>query len=107
MLSPDPVKRGLNPYPYCDNDPVNYVDPTGEIPSIVAGGILGGLFGGGAGFIGSAINQVTAGEKFSWRKAWGSAANGAVVGAARGALVGSGAGIPLAFATDFTAGSIG
>ena len=29
MLSPDPVKRGLNGYPYCGNGPVNYVDPAG------------------------------------------------------------------------------
>ncbi|MCX4299146.1 MAG: hypothetical protein OSJ73_19315, partial [Lachnospiraceae bacterium] len=43
----------------------------------------------------------------NWKKAIGSAANGAVVGAARGALIGSGAGIPLAFATDFVAGSVG
>ena len=41
MMGKDPVKRGLNAYPYCDNDPVNYVDPTGEIASIVAGGIAG------------------------------------------------------------------
>ncbi len=107
MLSPDPVKRSLNPYPYCDNDPVNYVDPTGEIPTILAGAGLGGFFGGAAGFLDSAINQVAAGEKFNWRKAFGSAANGALVGAAKGALVGSGAGIPLAFATDFAAGSLG
>ena len=37
MMGKDPVKRGLNAYPYCDNDPVNYVDPTGEISNIVVG----------------------------------------------------------------------
>ncbi len=94
MLAPDPVKRSLNPYPYCDNDPVNYNDPTGEIPTILAGGLLGGLFGGASGFLGSTISQVTSGEEFNWRKALGAGANGAVVGAARGALIGSGAGIP-------------
>ena len=107
MLSPDPIKRRINPYPYCDNDPVNYNDPTGEIPSILAAGFIGGLLGGASGFIGSAASQLTGGGKFNWKKAIGSAANGAVVGAAKGALVGSGAGIPLAFATDFAAGSIG
>ena len=47
------------------------------------------------------------GGKFNWKKAAGSAANGAVVGVARGALIGSGAGIPTAFAMDFVAGSVG
>ena len=107
MLSPDPIKRSLNPYPYCENDPVNYVDPTGEIPSILAGGFSGFIIGGAAGFVGSAVSQIGSGRKFDWRKAAGAAANGAVVGAAKGALIGSGAGIPLAFATDFAAGSIG
>ena len=107
MLSPDPIKRRINPYPYCDNDPVNYNDPTGEIPSILLGASLGGIIGGASGFIGSAASQLTGGGKFNWKKAIGSAANGAVVGAARGALIGSGAGIPFAFATDFVAGSVG
>ncbi len=107
MLSPDPVKRNVNPYPYCDNDPVNYNDPTGEIANILVGAGLGGFFGGAAGFLGNAASQLMDGGKFNWRKAFGSAANGALVGAAKGALVGSGAGIPLAFATDFAAGSLG
>ncbi len=33
--------------PCCDNDPVNYVDPTGEIANIIAGSAAG-LFIGGA-----------------------------------------------------------
>ena len=107
MLSPDPIKRRINPYPYCDNDPVNYNDPTGEIPSILLGASLGGIIGGASGFIGSAASQLTGGGKFNWKKAAGAAANGAVVGAAKGALIGSGAGIPIAFATDFVAGSVG
>ena len=32
MLSRDPVKRGLNGYPYCGSDPVNHTDPTGKFP---------------------------------------------------------------------------
>ena len=40
MLGKDPIKRGLNPYPYCDNDPVDYTDPTGEIPSIVVSALI-------------------------------------------------------------------
>ena len=47
MMGKDPVKRGVNGSPYCDNDPVNYVDPTGEIANIIAGSAAG-LFIGGA-----------------------------------------------------------
>ncbi len=107
MLSPDPVKRNVNPYPYCDNDPVNYNDPTGEIANILVGAGLGGFFGGAAGFLGNAASQLMDGGKFNWRKAAGAAANGAVVGAAKGALVGSGVGVLGAFATDFAAGFLG
>ena len=68
MMGKDPVKRGLNGYPYCDNDPVNYVDPTGEIANIIAGGIAGGVIGGAFGFAGSAVSQLMSGERFSMRK---------------------------------------
>lgn len=107
MMGKDPVKRGLNAYPYCDNDPVNYVDPTGEIANIIAGGIAGGVIGGAFGFAGSAVSQLMSGERFSLRKAIGSAANGAVVGAVKGALVSSGAGIGLSLAADFIGGAAG
>lgn len=106
MLSKDPVKRGLNAYPYCGNDPVNYVDPTGEA-GILIGGAIGGVVGGVFGFAGSAISQIGSGRKFDSQKAWGAAANGAVVGAVRGALVGSGAGIALTLASNFAAGAAG
>lgn len=32
-----PVERGMNCYPYCENNPVNYVDTTGEVANILAG----------------------------------------------------------------------
>lgn len=107
MLSKDPVNRGLNRYRYCDNDPVNYEDSTGEILNILAGGVIGGAVGGAFGFGGSVLNQVMSGEKINWRKAAGAAANGAVVGSVRGAMVTSGAGIPLIFAADLAAGTLG
>ena len=107
MLAPDPVKRGLNGYPYCGNDPVNYVDPTGEVANILAGGILGGIMGGTFGFAGSAISQIVGGKEFDVREALGAGASGMVVGAVRGALVGSGAGLPVALVSDFTAGTVG
>lgn len=107
MLGKDPVKRGLNGYPYCNNDPVDYVDPTGEIANILLGGALGGLTGGVFGFAGSALSQVLSGEKFSIKKAFGAAANGAVVGTVRGALVGSGVGLAASLASNFIAGTAG
>jgi len=107
MLGVDPVKRGLNGYAYCDNDPANETDPTGEVANVLIGGIVGAIIGGAAGFAGSALSQLAEGKGFNARRAWGAAANGAIVGAARGALIGSGAGIPLAFGVDFAAGMAG
>ena len=107
MLSPDPVKRGLNRYHYCDNDPVNYEDSTGEIANILIGGALGAITGGAFGFGGSVVSQLIGGQKVDWRKAAGAAANGAITGGVKGALIGSGAGIPVALAADFAAGTMG
>ena len=107
MLGTDPVKRGLNGYAYCGNDPVNHTDPTGEIANILLGGFAGGIIGGAFGFAGSALSQLAEGKGFNARKAWGAAANGAIVGAARGALTGSGVGIPAALGVNFAAGMAG
>ena len=74
MLSPDPVKRGLNRYHYCDNDPVNYEDSTGEIANILIGGALGAITGGAFGFGGSVVSQLIGGQKVDWRKAAGAGA---------------------------------
>ena len=107
MLSKDPIKRDINGYPYCNNDPVNCVDPTGEIANVLIGGAIGGLVGGAFGFANSAVSQLMSGKGFDSGKAWGAAANGAIVGAVKGAVAGSGVGLPLAIAADFTAGTIG
>ncbi len=107
MVSPDPVKRGLNGYPYCGNDPVDYVDPTGEIAHIAVAGILGGITGGVFGFVGSAASQLLSGEKVDLKRAAGSAVNGMVTGAVRGALIGSGTPAGIALAADFLAGTVG
>ncbi len=107
MLSKDPIKRDINGYPYCSNDPVNCVDPTGEIANLLIGGAIGGLVGGAFGFANSAVSQLMSGKGFDSGKAWGAAANGAIVGAVKGAVAGSGVGLPLAIAADFTAGTLG
>ncbi len=107
MLAPDPVRRDLNGYRYCGNDPVDYVDPDGELPHILGGALLGGFIGGAGGFISSTVSQVKESGKVNWKKSWGSAANGAIVGAAQGGLAASGVGIPAAFGINFLAGTAG
>lgn len=107
MLGMDPVRRSLNGYSYCENDPVNHVDPTGEVLNVIGGGLLGGLVGGAFGFVGSAISQVASGQKFDVKKALGSAANGAITGAVQGAIVSSGVGLGVSLAANFVAGGLG
>ncbi len=48
MMARDPLEVGLNPYLYCEDDPVNYTDPTGEVFQalmIAAGTVLGTGYG--------------------------------------------------------------
>ena len=107
MLGRDPIRRGINPYPYCDNDPVNYTDPTGEIANILGGALTGGVIGGVFGFAGSAVSQLMSGKGIDMRRALGAGVNGAVVGAVRGAVIASGAGAFAGAGADFAAGMIG
>ncbi len=112
MLAPDPVRRDLNGYRYCGNDPVDYVDPTGEIGILgrtVIGGALGAVIGGAGGFISSAVSQKLGGGKVDWKKAKGEAIKGAITGAVQGGMVASGVKIPKAAANaaNFLAGTIG
>ena len=107
MLAKDPVKRGLNRYRYCDNDPVDHADPTGEIPNIVWGALLGGGFGFGGGFLSSAVSQKMSGGEIDWWKAFGSGMNGLIVGATQGGLAAIGAESPTALFANILAGATG
>ena len=107
MLSKDPVKRNLNRYRYCDNDPADYVDPTGEIAHILWGIGLGGAFGFGGGFLSSAVSQKASGGEIDWKEALGSGINGLITGATQGGLLASGAGIPAALFANTLAGTAG
>ena len=55
-----PVKFGLNPYRYCDNDPVDYMDSTGRILNII-GATQASLLATGAGVPASVLANFTAG----------------------------------------------
>ena len=107
MLVKDPVKRSLNSYRYCDNDPADYVDPTGEIAHILWGIGLGGAFGFGGGFLSSAVSQKASGGEIDWKEALGSGINGLITGATQGGLLASGAGIPAALFANTLAGTAG
>jgi RHS repeat-associated protein len=54
FITPDPVMgispQLLNPYPYCQNNPILYVDPTGEWVWLVAFMAIGALAGGGVAY---------------------------------------------------------
>ena len=44
----DPIRDGLNWYAYCGNNPVRFVDATGEAPTLAfvfGGALIGGLIG--------------------------------------------------------------
>ena len=45
MMPLDPIIRGLNGYPHCNNEPTDYVDPIGEALNILGGGLIGGVLG--------------------------------------------------------------
>jgi RHS repeat-associated protein len=61
FLSRDPMRSGYNWYTYCQNDPVNRVDPDGKL-AIVAGGAIGGSLGGPVGaLIGIAVVAIAVG----------------------------------------------
>ena len=55
-------------------NPVDYVDPTGEMGILgrtIVGGALGAVIGGAGGFISSAVSQKLGGGKVDWKKAGG------------------------------------
>lgn len=98
FLTPDPLGYeggSLNFYTYCDGDPLNRIDPTGEIAPLVVVGIIA---------LGAVIGAAVGGgiEVYKQKKQnpdkpldWGSVAKEAAIGAAVGAI-GAAVGIALA-----------
>ena len=72
-------------FSYCENNPVNNSDPSGELLNTIVGALAGGLVGG--------ISSAIRGEGF-----WSGAAQGAVSGAI------AGAGVDIALACVATGG---
>ena len=74
-----------NMFAYCENDPVNKSDPTGEVAHLAIGAVVGAI--ANVGF--SYLNHMIAGESYGLKEA----ALDALSGAASGALAASGVGL--------------
>lgn len=75
----DPDKEGVgtNRYAYATNDPVNKSDPNGHYWQYIAGGFVGGMFGGGM----EVSKQLyTQGKVTNWKSVGASTVGGAVTG---------------------------
>jgi RHS repeat-associated protein len=63
-MTPDPLSEkyyGVSPYAFSNNDPVNFVDLDGEVPTPVVGAIIGGAISGTAAIIkGKSFTEVIA-----------------------------------------------
>ena len=78
FISPDSVDyldpssiNGLNLYAYCNNDPINYADPSGHVAISIGlllaiGGIVGAAIGAGASVAGQYLANGCSWENFSW-----------------------------------------
>ena len=86
-LDPESV-NGLNLYTYCNNDPVNYVDPSGHAPSWLKGLAIG-LAVAGAVVVVGAVTILTCGVG----TLAGTMAGAVIYGAAQGITIGATIGI--------------
>lgn len=105
-LTPDPAGQFANPYTY-GGDPVNYVDPNGEVVHIIVGAVVGAVVGTVAGAI-----QCTAPGGGSCGKSVGigfvgGAAVGAAAAATGGAASGAIGGLGGAIAGGAAGGAVG
>ncbi len=98
-ISPDSIEyldpqsiNGLNLYAYCNNDPVNYYDPTGH-SAILIGLIIGAVIGAAVGFGTAAyIDYQDDGQVFNGSVAWYDYLGATILGGAIGAGIGAGIG---------------
>ena len=77
------VPLTLNAYAYCMGNPVNYIDPTGQVWAWLAGGIVGAVANVACKVAGDVVKSVKAGkwEGSSWQSYVGTAVGGFASGA--------------------------
>ncbi|MDY6141670.1 MAG: RHS repeat-associated core domain-containing protein [Bacilli bacterium] len=105
FISPDSVEylnpqsiNGLNLYAYCFNDPINYADPSGNLPFFILTAIIGAVIGVG---ITAAVDYIPD-KEFDLH--WGWYVGAGVLGAA----IGTGIGMAVSYyATGSIASSTG
>ena len=95
-LGADGSLIGYNLYAYCDNNPVMYTDPSGNLlisTAVLIGAIIGAVVGAGAGF-GIAVYKdyqddgVVFNDSVKWYDYMGATLLGGLIGAAIGAAIG-------------------
>ncbi len=99
FLSPDSTSyldpknvNGLNLYAYCNNDPVNYADPSGHLPFFVITALIGAVIGLG---ITAAVDFIPD-QEFDLHWGW------YVFGGVMGAAIGAGIGMAISYSATGT-----
>ena len=102
-ISPDSIgyldpetAHGLNLYLYCGNDPVNYVDPSGQFGLVIAlllTGLFAGMTVGGVKAYSDAKESGATDSQLAWETIKGIFVGGAIGLSAAGAIVAAGAAI--------------
>nr|WP_321402501.1 RHS repeat-associated core domain-containing protein [uncultured Desulfobacter sp.] len=87
FVQPDPVgiEGGINLYAYCSNRPLNYIDPDGEVPTLITGAV--GAVGGAA--IGGISYALFHDGDWNWSQFGGALAGGGVTGGLAGLTLGT------------------